>query len=518
MTERASPPVWIELHVDDELVGHAPWRAPEAALLLRRVAALAEERGARLSFRVRAPLASSAEGRRLLPDLAARGHEIGVHAHGRGLGEALDAVRACGLQPHVATPGLVQVGASGRAALLRQAASLGFRLVTDHGPQRAWAYEGLLSREEEGLVVMAPAVRPFDWGLYSPEGARGPLTREAVTRLRALERAAAGQGAAFFGAALHEHDLCAPGCLAPLDIALDALAELLDARVVPSLSLAPPLRPAPLASPRPLSDRRVRLARAVAYTTALARRARPGLRLPTPGGTRLDIGKRFLVLERHGPAAARALVLLSHAGRLGGRRQGLSPFGLGLADLLDQGYAVYLYDRAGTGKSPADGPLTPGNAAHVEDWRAVLALARQEGLPVLAVSWSAGLLPVLRAAARGERPDALVDGEGPADRWSLVPPEGNELSDRDPWRDALWAGLEPVALISTLDVPYARLQAELDHVHGAMHEHARRLVAAARAAGLAVHDAGVLPGRLHGNPGALLEALAWAEARLGERP
>lgn len=486
-----------------------PSRAHESVALLRRVAGMAEARGAALSLRVRAPLAGTPEGRRLLPELAARGHEIGVHAHGSGLAEATEAVRAAGLRPVVATPGLVQVGAHGREALLRQAASLGFRLVTDHGPRRAWAYEGLMARAEGGLLVAAPTVRPEDWGLYGADGPR-PLSLEAALRLRALEeQALTQQDAAFFGAALHEQDLCAPGSLEPLPSALEALDRLLDARLRPSLGLlegrAPPPTPRPA---RPISDSRVRVARALGVATALAGRLRRGgRRRVKDGGERLEIGRRHILVERLGPANALALVLMSHAGREGGRRTALTPLGLGLGDLADQGLGLVLYDRAGTGGSPEAGPLTPGNRAHVEDFRAALALARQEGLPVIALSWSAGLLPVLRAAAEGDRPDALVDAEGPADRWSLVPPEGNELSTRDPWDDRLWRGLEPVALIGALERPYARLQAEIDHVHGPMTEHARRMLAAAGRAGLPVHDPGLLAGRLHGHPAAVLEAL-----------
>lgn len=502
----------MELHVDDALVERDAARAPQSAALLRRIAALAEAREARLSFRVRAPLAATAEGRGVLPELAARGHEIGVHAHGSGLAEATEAIRAAGLRPVVATPGLVQVGPHGRDTLLRQAASLGFRLVTDHGPRRAWAYEGLLARQEAGLLVAAPAVRPEDWGLYGPEGRR-PLSLEAARRLRALEeQALARQGGRFFGAALHEHDLCAPGTLTPLDTALDALDLLLDPRLRPSAGLLDQASPSVTPRPaRPISDARVRVARALGVATSLAvRLRRSGRRRVKGGGERLEIGRRHILVERLGPPDALALVLMSHAGREGGRRMALTPLGLGLGDLADLGLGLYLYDRAGSGGSPEAGPLTPGNPAHTEDFCAVLALAREEGAPVIALSWSAGLLPVLRAAAEGHRPDALVDAEGPADRWSLVPPEGNELSARDPWDDRLWGGLEPVALIGALDRPYARLQAEIDHVHGAMTEHGRRILAAARASGLPVYDPGVLAGRLHGHPAEVHDALRWA--------
>ena len=65
-----------------------------------------------------------------------------VHAHGKGFVRAVEAIKACGIEPQVAVPGLVQAGPDGRAALLKQVSSLGFTLVTDHGVRQAWAYEG----------------------------------------------------------------------------------------------------------------------------------------------------------------------------------------------------------------------------------------------------------------------------------------------------------------------------------------------------------------------------------------
>ena len=183
--------------------------------------------------------------------------------------------------------------------------------------------------------------------------------------------------------------------------------------------------------------------------------------------------------------------------------------------LTDRGWAVWLYDRAGTGRSPPpppDGtwrdqhPLAPGHPAHTHDWIAVLQRARQEGVPVVGLSWSAGLVPVLRAAAAGHLPDAHIDGEGPADRWSLVPPHGNELARLDPWDDAVWAGWEPLPLLASLSVPYARLQASLDHIHGPDDTHARRLHAAA----VRPRPYARLSGRLHAHPLALIEAMRWA--------
>ncbi len=189
-----------------------------------------------------------------------------------------------------------------------------------------------------------------------------------------------------------------------------------------------------------------------------------------------------------------------------------------MARLVQAGWVLWLYDRLGTGDSPAGGRLrrqgwlAPGNAAHIADWRAVLQRARQEGPLVVAVSWSSGILPVLRSS---EVPDALVDVEAPADRWSLVPPRPRDRRgagpwDGDPWDDAAWEGIEPRRLIAKLGVPYVRLQGANDHVHGAMTLHAERMVQAARSAGVPVRPFTVLAGHIHGHPQALLEALDWA--------
>jgi hypothetical protein len=147
----------------------------------------------------------------------------------------------------------------------------------------------------------------------------------------------------------------------------------------------------------------------------------------------------------------------------------------------------------------------------------MLAHVRRAGLPVVALSWSAGVLPVLRAATEGERPDALVDGEGPADRWSMVPPRGPkaiEMGRRDPWNDQTWTNLEPARLLASLSRPYARLQAEQDHLHGPMSLHAERMWAAAEAADLQVWPPSLLTGHLHGHPSEVLEALNWVRDRI----
>lgn len=512
MPEHALP-VWIELHVDDEVLEQAPERFLEARALLDTIARVAEDQGARLSFRFRRFFAEAARDTGFLPLLAERGHGIGVHAHGSDLARATTAVRACGIDATVAVPGLVQAGPNGRSSLLRQCARLGLTLVTDHGPELAWAYEGLAPRQEHGVLTMAPTVRPFDWGLMDRDGRRHGFGEGSVEPLRRLETLAATQGARWFGLALHEHDLCPPGSLHPTPDALAGLATLLDARVQPAAAVArrlaldtpPPSAPTITRTRAHLGDARIRLARTVrTATTRLPRRPRRGVRIPAGGrDRRLRVDHRTLALRVWSSPSPQGLVLMSHAGREGGRALALRPFGLSPRALLDAGFALWAYDRAGTGGS-APGlheGLAPGNPDHVADWRAALEAARAEGLPVLALSWSAGVLPVLRAAALGDRPDALVDAEGPADRWSLVPPGGNELSTLDPWSSAPWQEREPRLLLPELGVPYHRLQGVPDHVHGDCTEHAARMAAAA---GTPLR---ILDGPIHGHGPHLVDIL-----------
>ncbi len=530
----ASPlPVWLEVHVDDEILRRDAGRWSEARDLLERVAALAERRGARLCFRVREWFAAGAAGTGFLPALASRGHEVGVHAHGRRLREVVEATREAGVIPRVAVPGLVQAGRGGRAALLRQAAALGIGVVTDHGAVPSWAYDGLLPRAEHGVLVMGPTVRPFDWGLMDRDGTRHGLTPPAIERLRRLERMAGEHGARWFGLALHEHDLCPAGSLTPADGALETLASFLDARVVPALEIADAEERPPSTAPRhPPSDHRVRLARLAGRLGDAARRRVPLdlLRPRSPRRSRrhrpprarrltLPVGRGHVVAERHGAPDAVAACVCSVSGPAGGREVDLRFFGLAVGDLVGRGWAVWLYDRSGTGDSPGRSPLglLPGNPEHVRDWRAVLEAARGDGIPVIALSWSAGLVPVLRAAAEGFAPDAVVDAEAPADRWSLVHPGGKGPVGLDPWVDADWEGLEAVRLLPSLGRPYARLQAADDHVHRRMTVHAERMVAAARDAGLTTRPLRIVPGRLHRHPDEVLDALEWARAAATSR-
>ena len=348
------------------------------------------------------------------------GHELGVHAHGKGFIRAVEAIKACGVEPQIAVPGLVQAGPNGRAALLKQVRSLGFTLVTDHGIRPAWAYEGFATREENGLIVMAPTVRPTDWGLISHQGQRMGFRRQMAARLRRLEQRAFEQGAEYFGVAFHEHDLCAPGSLKPTSEAIEGLRDYLDARIRPSAECLKSNAPIPVRDAKPLSDRRTFLVRKVNSVMGMGRgqvemlthRARKSRRLRIrrpdlgPNMEWVEVDNRAIVLQMSGSVQPRAICLMSHAGLNGGIRQGMAPFGLGERDLAREGWALWTYDRSGTGRSPSspDPDLSPGNPAHLADWLAVLARARLVGIPVVALSWSSEIVPVLKGISEGFAP------------------------------------------------------------------------------------------------------------------
>jgi hypothetical protein len=114
---------------------------------------------------------------------------------------------------------------------------------------------------------------------------------------------------------------------------------------------------------------------------------------------------------------------------------------------------------------------------HVADTRAVLARAREEGVPVGVLSWSGGLVNALLAA--DETLAFLVDCEGPVDRFSLVPPEGGDpgLAATSVFDDAAWRDREAVELLWRLRGSYLRVQGRPDHVHGTHDLHARRVAA-----------------------------------------
>lgn len=536
-------PVWIEVHVDDFVLSRDPARWPDAAALLDSVARRAEEAGARLTFRIMEPFArGDREG--FLAGLVGRGHEVGWHTHGKGLDSTIAALDAAGVPDarRIGTPGLVQVGDRGRLRLLQKARTLGMRLVTDRLEARHHAYQGWLAWEVlPGLVSLDVSVNPFDWGVLHREGDRvrhgyGTMDWGRLdARLAAREAMVPPPGeAAYFGATLHEHNLCAEGSLTPLPAALDAMARFLDRRgpaVVPSAAVLEGSRWA-TASPDdpPRAVRATPLtARARRAWKKLAWRADPHPFRPDPEpravgehrvhhslpGYRddfwLQVGTRRVAVRRIGLASARAVVVTAHGGK-SGIEQGLSFVGLDDDALVSEEVALYLFERS-------EGARTPGNPVHVEDTRAVLRHALAEGPPVGLLTWSAGVVPMLRAVLEGGDPPAvafLMDCEGPCDRFSVVPPDKpeHELASADVHDDAPWAGREAIEYIAAFPAPYHRIQAATDHVHGPMVAHARRMVAAAREGRL--NGAGeILSGQLWEHGG---EVRAWIGERVRALP
>jgi hypothetical protein len=506
-------PVWIEVHVDDVALAEArggavPERWADTAAVLDALARRAEDAGGRLSFRVRERFAEL-DRRGFLAGLVRRGHEVGWHAHGKRLRAARDAVVAAGGSAAIAAPGLVQSGERGGLALLEEARALGATRVTDRVEARLFAYQGWLAWEPiAGLVSLDVSVSPFDWGVLARRGAQvvpGVLDPAALQlRITTQERLVVPPGAtAFFGATFHEHDvLDARGRARGLD-GLARLFDTLGPRLVPSARLPWTPPPPPAAEPR-----RARL---------LAPVRRIGLSVgrrlsPPPTERRVRVGNHDVKARRTGPGAPEVVLVLVHGGG-SGIAQGLRFCGLTDAALTEVGIASWCFDRSG-------GAQAPGGATDVADTRAVLQLALAEGRPTALVTWSAGVVPALRAAVSLDDPRLvlLVDAEGPSDRFSLVPPgrPEHELAKLDPADDAAWEGREALAYIGRFPGRYLRLQAARDHVHGRMDWHARRMVAAARARPSGqgrLNGAGeILPGALEAHGAAIL---GWIREELG---
>jgi len=499
-------PVWLEIQLHDTLQLEPVWAALDAAVRA------AEDAGARLSLRVPEALAAAVGGAGKLRAMASRGHEIGALAHGEGLARAVAQLRRAGVRPRVATPGLRRLSRGHRDPVLRRVASARIGVVVDRGEERAWAYEGLRSRREEGIEVLAPTVLPRHW---MP---RSRVTADALATLAALELEAEAQGAHWFGVTLDASDLLEDD--APDAGAIAALGRWMDRRVGAVVGpVVDPRSAAPLQRTPTVTDRRLKVEAAAGDVLAAARRRWPDrLRRPTtapaPAGEAMVLaaGGRRVQVERFGPPSPRAAIACSISGPVGARAEDLAFLGLSVADLTERGCSVWLYHRdplADRSRRPELGQA-PHADEQIADWRALLRRAREDGAPVVALTWSASVLVVLRAAAAGDRPDALVDAEAPSDRWALFHPRGKGPSGLDRWKDDDWEGLEAWPLMPELQRPYARLQAAHDHVHGPMTLHAERMVAAARASGVAVREPVIGPGRLHAHPHEALDALDWA--------
>lgn len=505
-------PLWLEVHVDDHVLGRDPARWPDAAALLQRLAAAAEEEGARLSFRIMEPFARG-DRERLLAGLVQRGHEVGWHAHGRRVPEAVAALAAAGVPDaaRIGTPGLVQARERGRESLLHTSARAGLRLITDRLELRHHAYQGWLAWEvSPGVVSLDVSVDPFCWGVLLRRGGRvehgyGTMdwaALEARLRTREAERAPPGT-LPYFGATLHEHNLCAPETLTPLPAALDGLRRFLG-------RFGPRVRPAgavlddapPGAAPDPC---RPPEARGPAPLAALSRLGRSARRRVEPRPHRpevlgrpglvdgwLSLPGRRVAFRRVGPADARFVLVTAHGGA-SGIEQGLSFLGLDDDAFAAAGGAVWFFARS-------EGVRTPGNPQHVADARALLQRALAEEKPTAWLTWSAGVVMALRATVgqpEESRVRAWFDCEGPCDRFSVVPPghPEHELAFADVYDEAPWEGREAIRHIGAVSHLYHRVQAGNDHVHGPMTLHARRMVATARH-GRFLTDPPILPGKL----------------------
>lgn len=541
MTNPPAPLLVAEVHVDDLALERGA-RFADAEALVRAIAEAAETAGARLGFRFRQRFASESrrrDGGLLLRRLESSGHEVGTHAHGRDLERAQRAVSACGVANQGVAPGMVQAGSTA-GRLFDRCRKLGFRWIVDHPPFRAWAFGGHLpwrpgagyrpDRPAAGMTALETSVDPFAWGLLQRSG--GLLRHQHGLRAEHFQRLArllAAHGrrplpqgeAACFCFTVHEHNFTESHSLAPLADSLQALHDFLAGRrVVPAGELMARASSASISeaggrrSPRTRAARRLGMVTAPLMKRSLSRQRRvDGVQ---PGALRVQAGPRQLAARWHGPADPRGLLLLSHAGRSGGTHGLLSPFGLTPRELAAAGIAVVAYDRSGTGHSTGTTPLTPGQGAHVQDFRAVfdaLAKALPGSVPMGVLSFSSGILPPLRA---GRELAFLMDGEAPADRFSLLPPRGAEaprdlvLAALDLADDRAWRGMEPASLLAELPCRYHRLQAEYDHVHGRLAHHAQLMLEAARAAGCpSVRCNGqpglcLLPGRLHAHGRSIL--------------
>jgi hypothetical protein len=226
-----------------------------------------------------------------------------------------------------------------------------------------------------------------------------------------------------------------------------------------------------------------------------------------PSERTLHVGSREFAARRVGPAGADVVLVVVHGGE-SGLAQGLAPFGLSEARLAEEGLAAWTFARS-------EGVAPPGGQDTVDEVKAVLAAALAEGAPVVLLTWSAGVIPALRAAIElgDPRVVALVDVEGPADRFSLVPPGAVDHTfwQRDVWDETAWAGVEAAALLPAFRGRYRRAQGEADHVHGRMPWHAVRMVDAAREGRLNDGE-GLLPGRVDDHADALVR---WLRADAG---
>lgn len=520
-------PLLVEIHVDDDVLSGHPAAWPEAAALLDTLGRRAEGAGGMLCFRIREDFARG-DRSGFLRGLQARGHEIGWHAHGSRLGQAVAALGVTGVHDaaRVGAPGLVQVemglGArpldssglqrvdqlAGRARgwiarvrarrVLETAWGLGLRVLTDRRVIREFGWQGkhpwlidLGSGRE--IVSLDVTADPFAWGVLRQDAARvhhahGTLDWDALERL-VVQRQREPGPPGYFGLAVHEHNFCGSGSLKPMTTALDSLSRWLDTRG-PKLRLAGALA---VGAVRPGAPRHGPGGVGRGLATALGRAGRQ-LKTTLPEGLRpgraharerlIPVGGRTVrSLWFHAPGA-KGIVVAVHGGE-GGCTQRLRFLGLPDDALTRLGWTLVVFDRT-------EGvPRTPGNPIHVADTAAVLDAALVEArrrspdlgpLPLHVLTWSGGLVPAVLTDLVGV--SRLVDVEGPVDRYSLVPPgkPDHELTRAEIFDEDAWRGREALPGITRFTAAggsYVRVQGRPDHVHGDVDLHALAAVLAA---------------------------------------
>ncbi|MCK6522445.1 hypothetical protein L6R49_13520 [Myxococcota bacterium] len=481
--------LFTELHVDDALLERRRDAVTYHAArgLVEEILAVAESQGQRLGLRLRHPFAQAAlafEGAdNALIRWAARGHELGAHAHKRNLARAATAIRAAGVTDlRVAVPGLIQAGRAECAQVLRSCLGLGFTTLTDQPQLGAFAYSGLtpwrpaldLRGPGDGPFLFIDAsVNPYAWGLLRRDGdqivqtigLRAEHFERLLDLLDAQLRLPRPHPVTTFGVPLHEHQLGTSWeDLRPDPESLQAFGDYLAA------AARRPVRPVtalevhaaweavegPLPPPGPVGEGLWRLdpqglrhdvpskvrerlrpdlsplipalapARALRARVAELRRQGPAARAEREeGGVHvvLRVGDREVDAVRYGPEEAETAILCSHAGIFGGRLMGLSPFGLRPSAL--PGITIWAWDRRGTGARRGETFLAPGNPQHVEEAEALFQRAARGAARVGWLTFSGGLVAPL-LALKGTAPAFFVDGEGPSDRRSMSPgrPQG----------------------------------------------------------------------------------------------
>jgi alpha/beta superfamily hydrolase len=188
--------------------------------------------------------------------------------------------------------------------------------------------------------------------------------------------------------------------------------------------------------------------------------------------------------EPRGKGPFNAIVIVPGGTNPGGNQ--LPP--QGLAQFVDRGYVVVRYDPDGRGNSGGTEDL--GGPIHQDALKAVIAYT--SALPqvvddrVGVMSFSLGIATAAGAIAQGDSGAAwLMDWEGPSNRrWiancSDATPE-KEFRGHRCDEEAFWATREADKVVGKITVPYQRMQAARDHVHGAENGHAISMVEAANA-------------------------------------